>query len=135
MLGAMLRPTSGSVVDGIDLATAPERELPTLRSRHLGFVFQDFNVLSALSAWENVELACNLGGTTGSKARDRAAHLGAGDAVDAFQKAAQQRGGPDREVILLLHPRDGRRRAAGKKPAEHLTGHTPVGPKSVVEGE
>src|SRR3546814_3925970 len=75
MLGAMLRPTSGSVVDGIDLATAPERELPTLRSRHLGFVFQDFNVLSALSAWENVELACNLGGTTGSKARDRAAHL------------------------------------------------------------
>src|SRR3546814_17582325 len=33
MLGAMLRPTSGSVVDGIDLATAPERELPTLRSR------------------------------------------------------------------------------------------------------
>src|SRR3546814_6312209 len=33
MLGAMLRPTSGSVViDGIDLATAPERELPTLRS-------------------------------------------------------------------------------------------------------
>ncbi|HEY9555612.1 MAG TPA: ATP-binding cassette domain-containing protein [Acidimicrobiales bacterium] len=76
MLGAMLRPTSGSVViDGIDLATAPERELPTLRARHLGFVFQDFNLLSALSARENVELACNLGGTTGSKARDRADHL------------------------------------------------------------
>lgn len=75
MLGAMLRPTSGSVViDGIDLATAPERELPTLRARHLGFVFQDFNLLSALTARENVELACNLGGTTGSKARDRAAH-------------------------------------------------------------
>src|SRR3546814_3690923 len=35
MLGAMLRPTSGSVViDGTDLATAPERELPTLRARH-----------------------------------------------------------------------------------------------------
>src|SRR3546814_16459994 len=76
MLGAMLRPTSGSVViDGIDLATAPERELPTLRARHLGFVFQDFNLLSALTARENVELACNLGGTTGSKARARAAHL------------------------------------------------------------
>src|SRR3546814_13577973 len=75
MLGAMLRPTSGSVViDGIDLATAPERELPTLRARHLGFVFQDFNLLSALSARENVELACNLGGTTGSKARDRPDH-------------------------------------------------------------
>ena len=35
MLGAMLRPTSGSVlVDGIDLATAPERRLPALRARH-----------------------------------------------------------------------------------------------------
>ena len=47
MLGAMLRPTSGSIViDGIDLATTPERRLPDLRARHLGFVFQDFNLLS-----------------------------------------------------------------------------------------
>ena len=50
MLGAMLRPSSGSVlVDGIDLATAPERRLPALRARHLGFIFQDFNLLGALS--------------------------------------------------------------------------------------
>jgi len=75
MLGAMLRPSGGSVVvDGIDLATAPERRLPTLRARHLGFVFQDFNLLSALTAVENVELACNLAGTLGKRAhiRDRA---------------------------------------------------------------
>ena len=76
MLGAMLRPSGGSVVvDGIDLATAPERRLPTLRARHLGFVFQDFNLLSALTAVENVELACNLAGTLGKRAHIRARAL------------------------------------------------------------
>jgi putative ABC transport system ATP-binding protein len=76
MLGAMLRPTSGAViVDGVDLATAPERRLPELRARHLGFVFQDFNLLAALNARENVELAANLAGTTGRAARERATEL------------------------------------------------------------
>jgi putative ABC transport system ATP-binding protein len=76
MLGAMLRPSGGSVVvDGVDLATAPERRLPTLRARHLGFVFQDFNLLSALTAVENVELACNLAGTLGKRAHTRACEL------------------------------------------------------------
>ena len=76
MLGAMLRPSSGSVaIDGVDLAVAPERRLPALRATHLGFIFQDFNLLSALSALENVELACNLAGTVGRRARDRAEEL------------------------------------------------------------
>jgi putative ABC transport system ATP-binding protein len=76
MLGAMLRPSSGSViVDGVDLATAPERRLPALRARHLGFIFQDFNLLSALSARENVELASNIAGINGRPAHDRATEL------------------------------------------------------------
>jgi putative ABC transport system ATP-binding protein len=76
MLGAMLRPTTGSViVDGIDLAAAPERLLPRLRATHLGFVFQDFNLLGALDATENVELACNLAGVTGHAAANRARDL------------------------------------------------------------
>jgi putative ABC transport system ATP-binding protein len=76
MLGAMLRPTSGSVlIDGIDLSTAPERRLPALRATHLGFIFQDFNLLSALTARENVELACNIAGTVGRDAHDRATDL------------------------------------------------------------
>ena len=76
MLGAMLRPTSGTVlVDGIELTTAPERRLPALRATHLGFIFQDFNLLSALSAAENVELACNLAGTSGRRAAARAREL------------------------------------------------------------
>ena len=76
MLGAMLRPTSGSItIDGTDLAAAEERRLPPLRAHHFGFVFQDFNLLSALDALENVELACNLAGVTGRAARQRASEL------------------------------------------------------------
>ena len=76
MLGAMLRPTTGAItVDGIDLATAHDRTLPPLRARHFGFVFQDYNLLSALNVAENVEIACNLAGVTGRPARERAASL------------------------------------------------------------
>lgn len=76
MLGAMLRPTSGSVVvDGVDLAAAPERRLPKLRAHHLGFIFQDFNLLTALTALENVELACNLAGRSGRTSKERATEL------------------------------------------------------------
>jgi putative ABC transport system ATP-binding protein len=76
MLGAMLRPTSGSVVvDGTDVATARERDLPPLRAHTFGFVFQDFNLLTALDALENVEIAANLAGVTGRAARDRATGL------------------------------------------------------------
>ena len=76
MLGAMLRPTSGSItIDDTDIAAAPERTLPPLRAHHFGFVFQDFNLLSALDALENVELACNLAGVKGHRARQRASEL------------------------------------------------------------
>ncbi len=73
MLGAMLRPSSGRVeVDGVDLATLSERHLPEFRAHRFGFVFQDFNLLSALTAGENVEFALNLAGISGSMARRRA---------------------------------------------------------------
>jgi putative ABC transport system ATP-binding protein len=76
MLGAMLRPSAGRVqVDGVDLASLPEKRLPAFRARRFGFVFQDFNLLSALTVRENVELALNLAGVTGRTARDRAEAL------------------------------------------------------------
>ena len=76
MLGALLRPTSGSIeVAGIDVATTAERRLPALRAHHFGFIFQDFNLLGALDVVENVELACNLAGVTGARADTRARDL------------------------------------------------------------
>jgi putative ABC transport system ATP-binding protein len=103
MLGAMLRPTAGTiVVDGTDLARQRERSLPRLRARHFGFVFQDFNLLTALTALENVELACNLAGITGHAAHERARSLlerfDLGDRLHF--RPAQLSGGEQQRVAL-----------------------------------
>jgi macrolide transport system ATP-binding/permease protein len=57
MLGCLDLPTSGSyVLEGEDVAKLNESELATIRSKRIGFVFQNFNLLSRTSALENVEL-------------------------------------------------------------------------------
>jgi putative ABC transport system ATP-binding protein len=76
MIGCLLRPTSGSVViDGLDVTALPVRELPRIRRTLVGFVFQTFNLLDALSALENVEVALNIGGVKGAVAKERARRL------------------------------------------------------------
>jgi putative ABC transport system ATP-binding protein len=63
MLGGLVRPTRGSVVvDGVALNAMPERELETFRLRRVGFVFQTFRLLDALSVRENVQLVLDLAG-------------------------------------------------------------------------
>ncbi len=57
MLGCLDRPTSGRyILEGEDVAHLNESELATIRSRRVGFVFQNFNLLSRTSTLENVEL-------------------------------------------------------------------------------
>lgn len=63
MLGGLVRPTSGSVVvEGRALDEMPERELETFRLKRVGFVFQTFRLLDALSVRENVQLVIDLAG-------------------------------------------------------------------------
>ncbi len=57
------------------ISSLPESKLPEIRINNFGFVFQDFNLLSALSVRENVEVMLNLAGVKGQKARDRAEAL------------------------------------------------------------
>jgi putative ABC transport system ATP-binding protein len=76
MLGGLLRPTAGSIaIDGQDLTTLAESQLPTLRAHTFGFIFQDFNLMPSLSARENVEIALNIAGVHGTAAHQRAAQL------------------------------------------------------------
>src|ERR1700749_2713630 len=63
ILGLRLRPTTGEIwLDGRDVAGLGERQLPALRAKHFGFVFQGFNLFPALSALENVEIAIKMKG-------------------------------------------------------------------------
>lgn len=76
MLGGLLRPTSGTVeVAGVTLTSLSERALPPVRRSLVGFVFQGFNLLEAISARENVEVVLNIAGVRGAHARQRAEQL------------------------------------------------------------
>jgi putative ABC transport system ATP-binding protein len=76
MLGGLLRVSKGEIwIDGTDIAALGERELPPFRARTFGFIFQDFNLVEALSARENVEVALNIAGKRGRLAHDRARNL------------------------------------------------------------
>lgn len=58
MLGALDRPTSGSVVfDGVDLASASDSTLVAIRAEKIGFAFQSYNLVPTLTALENVQTA------------------------------------------------------------------------------
>lgn len=107
MLGALLHPTSGTVtVDGpagpVHLTSADERRLPALRAITFGFVFQDYALLGALTAAENIEVACNLAGVTGRAAAGRAAALleRVGLAARARFRPAQLSGGEQQRVAV-----------------------------------
>jgi putative ABC transport system ATP-binding protein len=76
MLGALLKPTEGTItLNGQELTALSERRLPDLRLRHFGFIFQDFNLLSALSVQDNVALAAHLTGVRRKTAHAKAAGL------------------------------------------------------------
>lgn len=103
MLGAMLRPTSGTIhVDGVDLASLPEQKLPIFRARTFGFVFQDFNLLTALTAEENVRFALNLAGVTGASSRQRARQLLAGFGLaDRLSFKAEKLSGGEKQRVAI----------------------------------
>lgn len=76
MLGGLLKPSSGTIRIGeSELTHLTERELPSIRLRHLGFIFQDFNLLSALSSLNNVVVVGQLAGYARPEARQRAKAL------------------------------------------------------------
>ena len=73
MMGALLKPSSGSIhLDGSEISALSEGRLPDIRLRQFGFVFQDFNLLSALTVLENVALVAELAGATSRRAREKA---------------------------------------------------------------
>jgi len=73
ILGLLDRATTGRVLwDGQDVTGFRADRLAELRGRHIGFVFQTFNLVPTLTAWENVELPLVFLGVPGRERRGRA---------------------------------------------------------------
>jgi putative ABC transport system ATP-binding protein len=76
VLGCIDRPTSGKVIlDEVDVARLPEKELYKIRRDKIGFVFQTFNLLPYLNASENVELPMENTRKSGTERKQRASEL------------------------------------------------------------
>ncbi len=87
MVGALDVPTSGKVeLDGQDLSELTENQLAVLRSKKVGFVFQKFNLISSMTAQENVALPMLFRGKPRKKRLERSRELleemGLGDRLD-----------------------------------------------------
>jgi putative ABC transport system ATP-binding protein len=76
ILGLLDRPDSGQlIIDGIDMSKMKEKEAVKIRSEKIGFIFQGFNLIPTLTAFENVVLAGRYGGMKGKERKNRAVEL------------------------------------------------------------
>jgi putative ABC transport system ATP-binding protein len=89
LLGLLDRPSAGSYwLEGVQVSTLKRDALADVRGKRIGFIFQNFNLLPRLSAWENVALPLSYrnGQVSGSQQRARAhealAHVGLDQRAD-----------------------------------------------------
>ena len=111
LAGGLDSPSSGSVfVEGRDLAGLKQADVAAVRRRSAGYVFQDLNLIPALTALENVSLPRELDGVGGRRARAEAQaaldELGVGDLAERFPD--DMSGGQQQRVAIaraLVGPR------------------------------
>ena len=103
LLAGIDRPTRGTIsIDGTDITRLGERVLAGWRARHIGFIFQLYNLIPVLTAFENVELPLLL--TSLSRARRREHVMTALDIVGLGDRARhyprQLSGGQEQRVAI-----------------------------------
>ena len=112
LLGALDSPDAGSIrVDGNEIGAMTDEQQSTFRRHQVGFIFQFFNLLPTLTAWENVALPMLLDGKSLRRVRSDAVRLlqlvGLDDRVD--HRPAELSGGQMQRVAvaraLMMDPR------------------------------
>jgi putative ABC transport system ATP-binding protein len=103
LLGALDSPSSGSIrCDGVEIATMTDDEQSRFRRQKVGFIFQFFNLLPTLSAWENVAVPGLLDGRSLSQLKTHAVVLlelvGLGNRVD--HRPAELSGGQMQRIAV-----------------------------------
>jgi putative ABC transport system ATP-binding protein len=103
LIGCVDKPDAGSIeIDGVDVTSVAMHRLASLRRDRIGYIFQTFNLIPVLSAFENVEYPLLLR-NVGRKARERAVtkwleHVGLAD--HAGQRPDQLSGGQRQRVAI-----------------------------------
>jgi putative ABC transport system ATP-binding protein len=103
LIAGIDRPNAGKVVvNGTDIALLGESELARWRARHVGFIFQFYNLLPVLTAFENVELPLLLTGLSRKEKREHVEAalnlVGLGDRIHHYPK--QLSGGQEQRVAI-----------------------------------
>ena len=103
LIAGIDRPDAGNViVNGTDIALLGESDLARWRARHVGFIFQFYNLLPVLTAFENVELPLLLTGLSRKEKREHVESalnlVGLGDRIHHYPK--QLSGGQEQRVAI-----------------------------------
>ena len=105
LLGGMDRPTKGGVfAGGVDVGSMSERQLEDYRLHKIGFVFQFFNLIPSLSAFENLELPMLMAGLPEDERKRRADNLldSVGLKAKGYKRPEELSGGEQQRVAVCL---------------------------------
>ncbi len=103
LIGALDSPTSGTVrLEGADLGTLNRKELSHLRRDRIGFVFQSYNLLPVLSAYENAEIVMAVQGVAEAERKERVMELLARVGLEGMEhrRPAELSGGQQQRVAI-----------------------------------
>jgi len=103
LVGGLDSPTSGSVaVEGVDLGTLNRKELSRLRRDRIGFVFQSYNLIPVLTAYENAEIVMWVQGVPAPERRRRVMELLRAVGLEGLEdrKPTELSGGQQQRVAI-----------------------------------